>query len=1482
MKGKFIMKKRLGKVVYILLICILIVTNMYSGSFVSNAAAAPKKIVMNRKKVKLSVGKTFKLRVKKVKPAKAAKTVKYKTGKKKIATVSKKGVIRAKRAGKTTITVTSEKNKKIRAKVKVTVIKEKTGTGSITPVSNITPIPTESADVQNVNPTESPDTDIDEEPAVIYNGEKTVPIIMDSAYENSKENKYAQRSYDQIVRAVRDLRQDIGMVTGAIDYREIQSIFDDNAETEEERLYYADPDKVPEFITDISNINTDDAIIVGSIEDSGIIKNLMDRGKLDEAKKLKGVWEGYVIKQVKNPVKGVDNALVVAGSDARGTIYGVYTISEKIGVSPFYWYSDVPVEVKERVEFDASVPIIDNGPDVKYRGIFINDEEKSNGWAEQKFTEDGKNGPGVNYYRKVFELMLRLKANTLWPAMHGCSTAFNKVTDENGISVNAKEADRYGIIMGASHCEILLRNNVGEWEDWFKENKNRFDDVKYQNDYYKAYDFTLNREMLLEYWRERLVANKDFESILTVGVRGPHDEAFNCENLSMYNGNTESEKKVEFMKDVIASQRELIAEVYGEENVQNIPQVLIPYNEINDVYNAGLNEYMLWDGSKDYNGDGVTDWRDDNSDIMLMWAEDNENYLRQDLTDEEAERKGGAGIYYHISYWGPPSSYLWLNSTSLYTMSEQMHRGYNIGADDYWILNVGDIKPGEPGMEFFLKMSWDSNYWNDTTVNEYFVNQAKRDYGMNDEDAHTMADAVSEYYKMNGARKAEFYAKGDYGVSPKEFSTTAYGDETMRWLKKSHDVTDTIEKLYDKLSDKYKNAFYEQLYYNMLALNDIIEKFMYYEKNLLAASQGRVGSANVYAQLSKEAGERVYKRLDDFNSINNNKWTGFMDCEHIGRGYVIVGDGGEKYEQVYDISGGVGASCENYTAAGNGVLRFNSHITDEKHYFDVFDRNVISEKWIAKADKDWIVLSDTSGETNTEQRVAVTVDWSKITGKQTGTISVYNADENGVKTGSSVAVFTVEADGSDIEYGDNKGYIEADGYVSIEAEHYSDMITGNDGSYFGLIKSNGMMSDTMKALDDTAYHTTDWDNTARLVYRVYFENAGTYQLKLRRPPVLNEGSENGVNRSMDIAVGTNGNTPSVLKGTRSTGGINWGNILNMCEILTCNITVNQGWNDIIVYRSDASFVFDNMYIETIKGAAPDSVFGPPESPNNISESEIHDIGALPNELKDYNPEQTIVMAEFDNVSININESKSIEFSVYSTNGNKVTVTAESSDTSMVTVDILENRITVSSKETAGNVVITVKAVSEGCQEIRREFRVNVRDASKGGLYIEEKGELVINAVDAVLETAYSWTETMPPCKWEQTSDKNGVALTPDVNSKWDNTNDLGNAPSINFKVKINTGGTYYLFINMSNPNDNADSYHVLVDGVYRYTHNSGDMSGNMIWKSNGKGVELNAGEHTITIAAREDGLVINQLCFTTDKNKTVKDGILEIPSSRSR
>lgn len=1306
----------------------------------------------------------------------------------------------------------------------------------------------------------------------IYDGTKTATVLMDKSY---SANENSDRTYSQVLRAVNDLRQDIAMVTGAIDYKEIQQTFADDEEKKLERLENADQSKAPQLKT--GSANAEYAIIIGVIGESELIDEIIESGSFDEAKSIEGSWEAYAIKEIPNPASGIDAALVIAGSDARGAIYGIYTISEEIGVSPFYWYSDVPVDVKDEIDVNYSTALVEDGPEVKYRGIFINDEEKSTEWAKLKYpTENGS--PDVNYYRHVFELVLRMKANTLWPAMHGSSTAFNKAVDEDGIPINAQEAAAYGVIMAASHCEILLRNNVGKWGDWFNEHKSEYPDIKYPDDSYKAYDFTLNREMLLDYWRERLETNKDFESILTLGVRGPHDEAFNCEDLSAYEGATEEQKKVSFMEDVIQSQRQLIAEIYGEDMVTQIPQVLIPYKEMNDVYNAGLNEFMLWDGSEDFNGDGEINYLDDNTDIMLMWAEDNENYLRQDLTEAEANRPGGAGVYYHISYWGPPSSYLWLNSASLFVMTEQMSRAYNIGADDYWILNVGDIKPSEPSMEYFLKMAWDPASFDGDSVGEYLTAQAIRDYNLSEEDAKAMADAICEYYVINGSiRKAEFYANGDYNIHPVAFSVIANGDEGLLWVERLTSLVDTVDALYQKMSDECKLSFYEHFYYNILSCLDIAEQFVYYEKNQLAAEQGRLGSANVYAELALEAVQRTKDRLSDFNSLNDNKWTSFMDYAHPGKSKTLVGDSGETMSYVTQSVDTVGAYCENGLRVGAGTLRLNSLIPSDTRYFDVFSCASIEKAWVAETSDDWIVLSQTSGATRTEQRVLVSADWDKVSGTAEGEILIYNADENGNKIGEAVATFDVIAVNSDVEYGDHTGYIEANGYVAIEAEHYSEAVEGDDGRNWQVFVSNGRHGDTVKAMPDTAVKTEDWDSTAKLVYSVYFENAGTYKLTLERMPVLNEGTdETGAKRTMNIAVGVSDDEPQVLVG--ECEATLWGlrqSVMDMHQKLSCNITVEQGWNDIVVYMSDASFVWDRMVIETVSGALRSTVLGPAESPNNIAPIGEAKVASLPEELASYSPENEIVLSGLGNIRMSSGTEKTYELDVYATNGSEVKISAASDNPDVADVSIADGGYTVTASENTGSAALTFTFSAEGCDDLTYEISVRVSDPNQGTAYFEEGGEVVIDAANALDESQYSWTDTDGNYEWTLTSDRDGLSIQPDTGVKWENTSDnLSGAPSVNYKIDVNSAGTYYLFVNMSAPDMDSDSYHVMIDGEFRYTHAGDPMNGDKLWKSAGRGIDLSAGEHTITIVPREDGFVINQIVLTTNKNANFSDGVL--------
>lgn len=452
---------------------------------------------------------------------------------------------------------------------------------------------------------------------------KPSAILVDKAYGNTN-------GYKQLIRAIDDLRQDFAMVCGAIDSSRIP--VDDTRVMQAARLVSAG-NKTPALLHDAEDAMSGNIILIGTLEDSGYIQELMERGLLAEAEEIRGRWEAYLVKRVAHPFEEISNALVIAGSDIRGAIYGIYDLSEYIGVSPWYWWSDVPVKTWQNLWYNRET-VVDRGPDVRYRGIFLNDEERLVDWAAVHFPEDRTwdnkplRGPNEPIYRHFFELLLRLGANVLWPAMHEGTTAFNFHTDAQGISVNGKAANEYGIIMGSSHCEILLRNNVGEWDAWYEQNKEQF--AIRGEDSYAAFDYTLNREAILSYWRERLAANKDFEGIYVLGIRGIHDGAPRYAALEEAGYGTGLGGIVAMQKDVIARQRALIAEVFGCPDA--VPQVFVPYKEMNDYYN--------------YNSGELASWLPE--DIIIMYAEDNQGYLRQTPTDAERKRKGGCGVYYHL------------------------------------------------------------------------------------------------------------------------------------------------------------------------------------------------------------------------------------------------------------------------------------------------------------------------------------------------------------------------------------------------------------------------------------------------------------------------------------------------------------------------------------------------------------------------------------------------------------------------------------------------------------------------------------------------------------------------------------------------------------------------------------------------------------------------------------------------------------------
>lgn len=584
-----------------------------------------------------------------------------------------------------------------------------------------------------------------------------------------------------VLRAAKDLSSDVAQVTGSV------------AEMEND---------VP--------AGQKSCVIIGTLGQSALLGRLAATGKLD-TNGVSGDRESYVLQVVKNPLPGVDTALVIAGSDRRGTIYGIYELSEMIGVSPWYWWADVPVKKRKILALHGEV-LKQGSPAVKYRGIFLNDEDWGlRPWAAKTF-DPATGNIGPKTYAKIFELLLRLHANYLWPAMHPGTAAFNSFPEDKAL------ADEYGIVMGSSHCEQMLRNNVSEWDEKV----------------FGDYNFVTNPDGVLKYWEQRVQENGKFENVYTLGMRGIHDGA-------MPGGGTQREKATR-LYTIISDQREMLARLVNPD-VAAVPQIFCPYKEV-------LPLYRLMPELPD--------------DITLVWPDDNYGYIREFSNARERARSGGAGVYFHVSYWGSPHDYLWLCSTPPALIAEEMTKAYDHGADKVWILNVGDLKPAELDIEFFLKLAWNPHAWQGTNTYELFGKQVARDFGA--KDAPELTSILAEYYRLNFQRKPEHM-----GVDlTNTFSTTLNGDEAAQRSVDWRKLSARVEAV--NLPPEYQDAFFELVAYPVKAAAAMNEK-------CLALAEFYAGKNDGEKDLAEaQRAENEIRQLTDFynEKLAGGKWRYMM------------------------------------------------------------------------------------------------------------------------------------------------------------------------------------------------------------------------------------------------------------------------------------------------------------------------------------------------------------------------------------------------------------------------------------------------------------------------------------------------------------------------------------------------------------------------------------------------------------------------------
>ena len=713
------------------------------------------------------------------------------------------------------------------------------------------------------------------------------------------------------------------------------------------------------------------AIIVGTIGKSKLIDQLIREGKID-VKSVEGKWESFLIQVVTNPLPGVASALVIAGSDKRGTIFGVYDLSNQIGVSPWYWWADVPIPHHDEL-FVKPGRYVQGPPAVKYRGIFLNDEAPSlSGWVQEKYGNYNH-----EFYTKVFELLLRLKANYLWPAMW--NNAFNE--DD---PLNPKLADEYGIVMGTSHHEPMLRAQ----QEWKRHGKG-------------PWDYSTNSDFLKGFWGEGVERNKKYESITTLAMRGDGD-------MPMTEG-----ANIALLEKIVADQRKIIAERVNPD-LSKVPQDWALYKEVQEYYEKGMR---------------VPD------DVTLLWCDDNWGNIRRLPTAEERKRSGGAGIYYHFDYVGDPRNYKWLNTNPIAKVWEQMNLAYHYGADRIWIVNVGDLKPMEFPIDFFLNLAWKPENWPKEKISEFTRLWAERQFGP--EFAPEIADILAKYTKYNGRRKPEL-------LEPDTFSLVNYREaETV--FADFQAATAKAEELYKKLPEDQRDAFFELVLFPTKASAIVTELYITAGKNQLYASQGRASANDLAAQA-----RALFQADADLSAAYNHtlahgKWNHMMDQTHIGYTYwqqPPVNAMPKVAEIAIPAAAQLGVAVEGSAlawpgSAGEPTLPPFDVFDQQRRYIDVFNRGREPFVFTATPSVPWIVVSESQGKIEKEKRVSVSVDWSKVP-RDIAKGSVKITDGNAREVVVNVDAFYPQG----LRRDSVDGFVEGDGYVSMEAVHYSKKIDG--------------------------------------------------------------------------------------------------------------------------------------------------------------------------------------------------------------------------------------------------------------------------------------------------------------------------------------------------------------------------------------------------------------------------------------------------------
>ena len=905
-------------------------------------------------------------------------------------------------------------------------------------------------------------------------------------------------------------------------------------------------------------------IIAATKGKSSFLKKLEEAGSA-ELKELEQKRECYawIFPEIKNRTKS--NLLVIAGSDKRGTIYGLFHLSEMLGVSPFVDWCGLMPPKQEKIELREDMACISKEPSVRYRGFFINDEWPAFGnWCNHNF-----GGFNAKAYDHVFELLLRLKGNYLWPAMWSARFA-----DDGPGLLNAELADEYGIIMGMSHHEPCLRQ--GEEYKYLRGKNSVYGD---------AWNFRTNREGITKFWEDGLKRSGKFENVITVGMRGEADTAIMGKNATL-------EDNIQLLRDVLKTQKKLIQE-HVNPDLTRVPRMIALYKEVEEFFYGDEKTKGLM-GAEEL------------EDVILMLCDDNYGNLRTLPTEEMRKHAGGYGMYYHLDYHGWPVSYEWINSSYLPKIWEQMSMAYDFGVRELWMVNVGDIATQEFPLSFFLDMAYDFDRWGSRALNctqEYTRKWVRQQFGSVEEETQdTIADILEQYTKIIHRRRPEALNPETYHPVQEKESSRIF-EEAEQLLKKLQDVYETIEKT----NPQNLSAFIALVYYPAFGTMNLVKMQILAGWNHYYANLGAV-CANDYVDEVERCMEQDRKAVEMYHQMDQGRWYGMGMSQHIGfthwnedecRNPVVMRVIPLKKRSILVAADGTAQHAEGSPWLDN-TMKLKDFLNPDctRASVTLYSRSDLKAEYKVLKKPGWLSVEPMEGWLDGVSQKKVRLNLTLIKQRLPETNQDTIQDSLEIATPEGKCEITVPVYTGNLQ--DKKNvFVDTMGYLSIEAAHYVNSVPGNYKDRqvkFENLQGYGKTNSAMKAFPSDAC-TVPGQDAPYLEYQFVLEESGTYEAEFYMQPSNPVTRENQLLYAVRINEEMTETVNAVEKDYQvGDQAEKWAEgVLSQIRRQTVSIKCRAGFNTLRVYHVTPGFVLEKIVIYPMGEKPEESYLGTAET-----------------------------------------------------------------------------------------------------------------------------------------------------------------------------------------------------------------------------------------------------------------------------------------------